>query len=127
MVHPLHTLPDHHAHMPTFQDFASWIQQKSHIARLDRRSRFDKYKASLGQARADAAPKTASSKTTPTSAFQTAQTKKSQNLMPKAKNTPGGYKEYRDATRGNKNPPQATTFNNNIPKDPPCFKCPKKL
>ena len=107
-------LPEHHAHMPTFQDFAAWIQQKSHIARLDRSSRLDrdKYKLNSGQAHTDAAPKTASSTSSPPSPPHTAQIQKSQNPMPKAKKrTPGGDKEYRDATRGNKNPPHATTFN----------------
>merc|ERR1712240_707977 len=52
------TLPTRHAQMPTFQDFAAWIQQKSHIARLDRSSRLDrdKYKPKSGQAHADAGP-----------------------------------------------------------------------
>ena len=77
------TLPTHHAHMPTFQDFASWIQQKSHIARLDRSSRLDKdkYKPNSNQAHTDAAPTTASS---PTFALQNAQTKKMRNPTPKA-------------------------------------------
>ena len=82
------TLPSHHAHMPTFQDFASWIQQKSHIARLDRNSRLDrdKHKPKPGQAHADAVPKATSSIHTLPNPQQTAQTKKSQNPMPQAKN-----------------------------------------
>ena len=124
------TLPAHHAHMPTFQDFASWIQQKSHIARLDRGSRFDrdKYKPCSDRAHADAAPifltasahqppcPTASSMPTPPCLSQPAQTQKMQSPLPKAhKSSPGGDKEYRDATRRNKNPPDDTTLNANTP------------
>ena len=112
------TLPTHHAHLPTFQDFASWIQQKSHIARLDRSSRLDrdKYKPNLSQAYTDAAPKTASAASSPTFALQNAQTKKMRNPMPKAqRGTPGGDKEYRDATRSSRSPPHASTFNINMP------------
>ena len=57
------TLPGHHAYMPTSQDFASWIQQKSHIARLDRSSRLDreKYKIGSSKAHAEATSKTSTS------------------------------------------------------------------
>ena len=112
------TLPAHHAHMPTFQDFASWIQQKSHIARLDRSSRFDrdKYKPKSGQAHADAVPKAASSIPTPPSSPQATQTQKMRSPMPKVQQRiPRGDKEYRDAIRSNRNPPYATTLNNNMP------------
>ena len=122
----LQTLPSQHPHMPTFKDFGAWIQQKSHIARLDRSSRLDrdKYKPSSDRAHADAAPifltasahqpscPTASSMSTPPSPPQTAQTQKMRSPMPKAqRGTPGGDKEYRDATRNSRSPPHASTFN----------------
>ena len=45
--------------------------------------------------------------------------------MPQAKKRiPGGDKEYRDATRGNKNPPHATIFNNDTT---PNANMPKKV
>ena len=112
------TLPAHHAHMPTFQDFASWIQQKSQIARLDRSSRHDrdKYKPNSGSAHAEVVPKTASSVPTPPSLPKTAQTQKMRSPLPKApRSTPGGGKEYRDAIRSSKSPPHASTFNINMP------------
>ena len=114
------TLPTRHAQMPTFQDFAAWIQQKSHIARLDRSSRFDrdKYKPKSGQAHAEAAPKAAPSMPTPPSSPQAAQTRKMRSPMPKMQQRiPGGDKEYRDATRNNRNPPYAPTFNDNMPEE----------
>ena len=124
------TLPTRHAQLPTFQDFAAWIQQKSHIARLDRSSRFDrdKYKPTLGQAHADAVPKAALSRSTPPSSSQAAQTRKMRSPIPKVQQrTPGGDKEYRDATRNNRNPPYAPTFNNNMPEEIHLApKCPKK-
>ena len=114
------TLPTRHAQMPTFQDFAAWIQQKSHIARLDRSSRFDrdKYKPKSGQAHADAAPKMASSTSMPPSPPQAVQTQKMRSSMPKVQQrTPGGDKEYRDATRSKRSPLHTTTFNNNMPEE----------
>ena len=90
------TLPALHAHMSTFQDFASWIQQKSHIARLDRSPCLDrdKYKPSSCQAQADAVPKAAYSTSPPPSPPHTAQTQKMRSPMPNAeRGTPGGDKE----------------------------------
>ena len=78
------TLPAHHAHMPTFQDFASWIQQKSHIARLDRSSRLDRDKYKSSQSTVNVMPKIASATSTPPSLPQAAQTQKMRNPMPKA-------------------------------------------
>ena len=70
-----------------------------------------------GQAHTDAVPTTASTPSPP-SHPHTAQIQKSQPPMPKAKKrTPGGDKEYRDAIRGNKNPPYATTLNNYMPEE----------
>ena len=114
----LHTLPTRHTHMPTFQDFASWIQQKSHIARLDKSSRLDRDKYKSSPSTAHATPKTVSSIPTPPSLPQAAQTQKMQSSTPKARRgTPGGDKEYRDATRNSRNPPHASTFNINMPKE----------
>ena len=112
------TLPAHHAHMPTFQDFTAWMQQKSHIARLDRSSRLDRDKYKSSPITAHATPKTASSISTPPSLPQAAQTQKMQSSTPKARRgTPGGDKEYRDATRNSRNPPHASTFNIKMPEE----------
>ena len=112
------TLPTHHAHMPTFQDFAAWIQQKSHIARLDRSSRLDRDKYKSSPTTAHATPKIASLISTPPSLPQAAQTQKMRSPMPKARRgTPGGDREYRDSTRNSRSPPHASTFNTNRPEE----------
>ena len=55
---------------------------------------------------------------TPPSPPRTAQTRKMRSPMPKVQQRiPGGDKEYRDATRNNRNPPYAPTFNNNMPEE----------
>ena len=109
------TLPAHHAHMPTFQDFTAWMQQKSHIARLDRSSRLDRDKYKSSPITAHATPKTASSISTPPSLPQAAQTQKMQSPLPKAqRSTPGGDREYRDATRKKRNSHPTTASNTNM-------------
>ena len=110
------TLPDHHAHMPTFQDFTAWMQQKSHIARLDRSSRLDRDKYNSSPITTHATPKTASSISTPPSLPQAAQTQKMQSPLLKAqRSTPGGDREYRDATRKKRNSHPTTASNTNMP------------
>merc|ERR1712240_89824 len=109
------TLPAYHAHMPTFQDFTAWMQQKSHIARLDRSSRLDRDKYKSSPITAHATPKTASSISTPPSLPQAAQTQKMRSPMQKAgRGTPGGDREYRDATRKKRNSHPTTASNTNI-------------
>ena len=112
------TLPGHHAYMPTFRDFASWIQQKSHIARLDRSSRLDrdKYKTGTNQANTKTMPK--STATTPLTAGTQPATsfQRTQKFTPKAqKSTPGGDKQYLDTTRRRQSPPNTSTFQRNMP------------
>ena len=104
--------------MPTFLDFASWIQQKSHIARLYRSSRLDrdKYKPSSSQSHAEASPKA----TAPTSlqAFSqpTSSQKVQQSMKPKAqRNKPGGDKEYRDSVRRRPSPTGTPTSWKKLP------------
>ena len=120
MVHPRTDAAAHHAPMPTFKNFASWIQLKFHIARLDRSSRLDrdKYKPSLDQAHVNSVPKSTSSASTPQSALQTAQMQKIRSPMLRAqKSTPGGDKQYRDAIRNKRSPPPTTASNKHMPEE----------
>ena len=116
----LQTLPGHHAYLPTFQDFASWIQQKSHIARLDRSSRLDrdKFKTGSNQTHAEAVPKSSATTSLAAGIQPATSYQRTQKLMPKTqRSTPGGDKEYRDAMRRRQSPPNTSTFRRDMPSD----------